>query len=62
MQQIFRAFCLSPRAAKLWAGRDPKRTVIASIFEQTKDVINSRRRIVRQMQIDNLTNQKGNKS
>ena len=62
MKPFFRTFCLSPRAAKLWAGRDPKRQVLANLFAQTKDVLNSRRKIVRQMQLDNLTTKKGAKS
>jgi hypothetical protein len=50
---------LSPRALRFWSGnKTPELSEAAAMFSKAGDLLNHRRAIVRQMQIDNITKPK----
>lgn len=49
-----RPFGLSARSLKVWGNKNPELTEAATLFEKAGDLLNHRRAIVRQMQIDNI--------
>lgn len=53
-----RPFGLSARALKVWGNKNPELTEAASMFERAGDILNHRRAIVRQMQLDTITKPK----
>lgn len=53
---------LSPRALQFWSGsKSPELAEAAAMFSKAGDLLNHRRAIVRQMQIDNITKPKSQK-
>lgn len=50
---------ISPRALQFWGGnKSPELAEAAAMFAKAGDLLNRRRAIVRQMQIDNITQPK----
>lgn len=53
---------ISPRALQFWGNKNPELAEAVAMFARAGDLLNHRRAIVRQMQIDNITKPQKRKS